>query len=163
MSIFNQLHLPDHAGMKAMYKKSKELYVGFKRDYLNFYVSNCIICRRNTPLRRISPIIPIVSEHPWQLVQMDCMDLRNYADANDGYGRILNILDSYSKFIFPVAMLSKTAENVKNAVTMKIEREGSPTIVQTDNGREFCNTLLQSYLSSLNIHFERGRLRHPQN
>jgi hypothetical protein len=70
-SIFEQLHLPDHTGMRAMYKKSKDLYMGFKREKLNNHVSNCTICNRFRPLVRITPIIPILSDFPWQLVQMD--------------------------------------------------------------------------------------------
>jgi hypothetical protein len=161
--IFNSMHLPDHTGMKAMYINSKMRYVGFKRERIDSYVSNCIICNRHIPLRRFVPIIPIISLHPWQLVQMDCIDMRNYADVNDGYGWILNILDCYSKFLFPVAMKNKTAENVRNALRQCVYREGCPIVIQTDNGREFNNGLLIEYLRDLNIEFRRGRPRHPQN
>jgi hypothetical protein len=163
LSIFGQLHLPDHTGMKAMYKKSKELYIGFKRENLDNYVSNCTICNRYRPLVRITPIIPILSDFPWQLVQMDCIDLRNYSEFNDGYGWIVNIIDSYSKFMFPVAVKNKTAENIKAALKLQVDREGAPKIVQTDNGKEFNNSLLTDYLNQQNIIFRRGRPRHPQN
>lgn len=163
LSIFKELHLPDHTGMKAMYERSKNLYIGFKRENLNNYVTNCIICNRHRPLRRISPIIPILSDFPWQLVQMDCIDLRNYSECNDGYGWIVNILDSYSKFMFPVAVKTKTAENIKLALKQQIDREGAPKIIQTDNGKEFKNALFIDYLNEHNIIFKFGRPRHPQN
>lgn len=163
LSLFNQLHLPDHTGMKAMYERSKRLFIGFKREKINEFVANCITCNRHRPLQRISPITPIISQHPWELIQMDCIDLRNYSHFNDGYGWIVNILDCYSKFMFPVPVISKTAENIKYALRQNINREGSPRIIQTDNGKEFNNSLFSSYLNELNIEFKRGRPRHPQN
>lgn len=161
--VLNDLHLPDHTGMKAMYEKSKTLYIGFKRERIDRFVSQCIVCNRHRPLKRTSPIIPIISDHPWQLVQMDCIDLRNYAADNDGYGWILNILDCYSKFLLPVALKNKTALAVKNALHHQIYREGCPAVIQTDNGREFNNEMLNNFLSEKCIRYKRGRPRHPQN
>jgi len=161
--ILDDLHLPDHTGMKAMYEKSKTLYIGFKREKINSFVSQCLVCNRHRPLRRTSPIIPIISDHPWQLVQMDCIDLRNYSEDNDGYGWILNIIDCHSKFLFPFPLKNKTALAVKNALSSLVYREGSPAIIQTDNGREFNNEILINYLNERNIRYKRGRPRHPQN
>jgi Integrase core domain len=161
--IFKSLHLPDHTGMKAMYENSKKLYAGFKREKLNLFVSSCIICKRHVPLPRIAPIMPIVADYPWQLVQMDCIDMRNYADVNDDFGWILNILDSYSKFLFSFPLKQKTAENVKAALEQVIFLEGAPRIVQTDNGREFVNVCLRIFLKDKNIQHVRGRPRHPKN
>ena len=73
--IFKELHLPDHSGIKAMYQANKTRYVGLKRENFNNFVSECIFYKRHEPLPRI---VPIISEHPWSTVQMDCIDLRNY-------------------------------------------------------------------------------------
>lgn len=162
-TIFEQLHMPDHTGIKAMYHQSKRMYIGFKRENLNEYVKRCIICKRHRPLARVNPITPILAEYPWQLVQIDCIDLRNYSEFNDGYIWIVNILDSYSKFIFPVAVKAKTAENIKAALKFHIDYEGAPRIVQSDNGKEFANSIFTNYLSDQNITFKRERPRHPQN
>ena len=43
--LFKSLYLPDHTGMKAMYENSKRHYVGFKRERLNSFVSNCMTCK----------------------------------------------------------------------------------------------------------------------
>lgn len=46
LTIFNLLHLPDHTGMKAMYKSSLSQYIGFKRERINSYAprSNDKLC-----------------------------------------------------------------------------------------------------------------------
>ena len=87
--VLKDLHLPDHTGMKAMYENSKLKYVGVKRDKIDEFVSSCIECRRNQPLARIAPITLIISESPWSLVQVGCIDMRNFAEDNDGFGWIL--------------------------------------------------------------------------
>jgi len=161
--VLESLHLPDHKGVKAMYMNCQILYAGFKRERINEYVRRCEICRRHRPMTRVSSITPIVAEHPWERIQIDCVDMRNYSDHNDGYGWILNIIDIYSKYLYSFPMKSKTAVEVKEAVEQVILLEGAPRIVQTDNGKEFANQLLTAYLNSEHVSFVRGRPRHPQN
>ncbi|KCZ81759.1 hypothetical protein H312_00799, partial [Anncaliia algerae PRA339] len=98
--MLNKQYLPSHLGMTAMYKKSKLKYAGFKREKICEFVSNCITCKKHVLLARIAPITPIISTHKWDIVQMDCINMRNYSSFNDGFNWILNILDSYSKFLF---------------------------------------------------------------
>ena len=161
--VLDYLHLPDHTGMKAMYENSKNLYAGFKREKIDEYVRMCQVCSRHRPLARVSPITPIISEFPWDLVQMDCVDMRNYADVNDGFGWILNITDCYSKYLYSVAMKNKTAESILNSFKKVLFAEGAPKSVQTDNGKEFVNRYLKEFLECHNIKHIRGRPRHPQN
>lgn len=129
LSIFEQMHLPDHTGMKAKYEKNKKLYIGFKRENPNRYVSGCLICNRYIPLVRIELIRPFLFNYPMHIMQLDCIDSRNYSEVNDGYAYIVNILDCYSNFIFQVAVKTKTAENIKAALKLQIDREGAPKII----------------------------------
>lgn len=97
------------------------------------------------------------------MVQMDCIDMRNYADQNEGFGWILNILDSYSKYLYSFPMKNKSAISVNNCLKQVICNEGSPILIQTDNGKEFVNELMRSFLNEKNIRHVRGRPRHPRN
>lgn len=146
-----------------MYENSKIMYAGFKREKLNKYVYDCLICKMHQPLKRVTPIVPIVSKHPWWLVQTDCVDLRNFADVNDGYSWILNIIDSYSKFAFSFCLKNKTALDIKSSFQSVVRNEGFSISVQTDNGKEFANKLFGSILEDNYVKFVRGRPRHPKN
>ena len=84
--LLSSLHLPDHTRMRAIYENYSLLYLGFKRNKIYRFLRFCLICRRHEPLPRVSSIIPIVADYPWHLVQMDCVDMCNYADVNDDYG-----------------------------------------------------------------------------
>ena len=146
-----------------MYEKSKLLYTGFKRERIDKFVSNCTTCNRHRPLERISPITLIVASQSWEIVQMDCVDMRNYSEHNDGYGWMLNIIDSYSKFVFLFTMKTKSAEDVLVCLKHVFRSEGAPIIIQSDNGLEFINSSVGEYLKSKNIVHRRGRPKHPQN
>lgn len=146
-----------------MYLNSKLKYVGFKREKINEYVSNCLVCKRHQPMRRVAPIIPIRTQYAWERVQLDCVDLRNYSDSNDGYAWIVNVLDCHSKFIFSFPFKNKTAGNILSALKKVVYLEGAPLIVQTDDGGEFNNRIVTDFLGEKNIGYVRGRPRHPQN
>lgn len=57
----------------------------------------------------------------------------------------------------------KKAQDVLVALKSRIATEGSPVVIQTDNGLEFNNETLKSFLNEKKIKFKRGRPRHPQN
>lgn len=153
--VLDELHLPNHAGMKGMYIRSKIKYVGFKRERINRYVSDCLVCKRHEPLPRIAPIIPIISEYPRNIVQMDCIDMSNYSTYNDGYNWILNIIDCHTKFLFSFPLLRKTGDNVYMSLKKVFRSEGAPLVIQSDNGLEFNNAQVREYLQSENVVFRR--------
>lgn len=106
---------------------------------------------------------PIISEGPWNIVQMDCVDMRSYQVENDGKSWILNILDCYSKFLVSFPMLNKSATSVCECLKETIYRYGPPAIIQTDNGKEFVNIQMVELLNMYSIVHKRGRPRHPEN
>jgi len=97
-SVISQMHLPGHRGIKSMYMFSLGRYVGFKRKRINEYVRGCEACQRERPLQRVQAIRPIISDRPWQHIQADLIDMRNYANDNDGFSWTHNIIDLYSKY-----------------------------------------------------------------
>lgn len=161
--IFRFLHLPDHKGMKAMYENSKIIYAGFKRERINIYVSDCITCKQHIPMKRIALITSIISRWTWDIIQMDCVDLRNFAEVNDVYGWILNIIECYSKFVYSYKLKKKTAIDIHRSFEDTVRCNVYPISVQTDNGKEFANTLFKMYLERNNVAFVRRSSRHLQN
>ncbi len=159
----NFLHGENHIGMTAMYKKFKETYIGFKRTKIYEYVSKCIVCQQHTPLKRSQAIKPILSSYSWERVEIDCVDLRKYQEENDGYGWLLNVLDTYSKFMFIFPMKTKSAQEVVKNIRQLFYSEGFPKLLQSDNDKEFVNQIMAKYLEDNNVLHIRGRPRHPQN
>ena len=161
-AALDALHCPSHRGTKTMYMNCMQRFCGFKRERIDTYVRSCEACQRGKPLARMQAITPIIADSPWSHIQADMVDLRNYADTNDGYSWILHVLDLYSKFCFSFPLKSKSSEGIAEILKKLFLSEGAPNKLQTDNGREFSNVTLRGLCESLNIVFAHGRPRHPQ-
>lgn len=78
---------------------------------------------------------------------------------------ILHIIDHWSKFNFAFPLQRKSASDVANALQKWVfPFMGLPSILQSDNGREFVNQLIDSVLSTWpgQVQLVSGRPRHPQ-
>ena len=80
-------------------------------------------------------------------VQMDLIDMRTRPDiSSDGktYKWILQLKDHFSKFCWARALEKKEAHEVYHCVRDIFFMFGPPHILQSDNGREFVNELINS-------------------
>jgi transposase InsO family protein len=104
----------------------------------------------------------IESNGCWHHIEIDLIDLRNYADHNHGYKWILTVLDIFSKFAFAYPLLAKDPDYVIDALDDLFNKEGTPGIVQSDNGTEFRASSMTAFLGALKVEVRHGRPRHPQ-
>src|SRR5215216_5216315 len=92
---------------------------------------------------------------------MDLIDFRGSPDENFKY--ILHIKDHFTRFSWAYPLPSKKT----NAIALKLfelfTEIGPPTILQSDNEREFTSKIIKN-LSNLwnNLKIINGRPRHPQ-
>jgi len=62
-----------------------------------------------------------------------------------GFKWILTVVDVFSKYLWAQPLKNKSAEEVKEAFS-HIFKERRPIVLQTDNGKEFKNTVSANYL-----------------
>jgi transposase InsO family protein len=87
---------------------------------------------------------------------------RNPGEAGD-YKFILVYEDHLTKFCFLKSLKSKRMEEVAYNLIDIFTIIGAPTILQSDNGREFCNQVIDELASLWNdIKLVHGRPRHSQ-
>ena len=68
---------------------------------------------------------------------------------HDGYKWILHIVDHWSKFTFAFPLAQKSAKEVNCALEKWVfPFIGLPSIIQSDNGREFVNKLIEEVVAS---------------
>jgi len=84
------------------------------------------------------------------------MDLINMSDAkmvhfNNGMTYSLNVIDLYSKKAWAVPIKTKAAEEIVRGLREIFEKDGPPSILQSDNGSEFKNQVLDTFLKSRNV------------
>ena len=82
-------------------------------------------------------------------------------DVTD-YNYVLDIIDHFSKWYYGYLLKTKTAEEVLKNIEIFMENFGKCKILQTDNGTEFKNTLLERYCLENNIKLIHSSPYHPQ-
>ena len=81
---------------------------------------------------------------------MDLMKIIPYARINNGYKYILTCIDVFSRYARTVPVKSKSAKDMSEAVMIMFESV-QPKSLQTDLGKEFYNSSVQSILKKFKI------------
>src|SRR5271154_1039725 len=85
--------------------------------------------------------------------QADVVEMIPYANVNDGYKYLLTIIDLFSRFAWAVPLKDKTGREVADAFRLVFAQGRKPQRLQTDDGREFDNRIVQHLLNMENIRF----------
>jgi hypothetical protein len=82
----------------------------------------------------------IITHYPYQIVQMDLMDLQQLSESNSNYKYILLSIDCFSKKIWLRKLNTKTGiETAKAIKSIIIDMDWPPQTVIFDEGLEFYN------------------------
>lgn len=98
-----------------------------------------------------------------KFIQIDLIDMRHLPDGS--FKWIAHAVDHWSKFNFAYPLFSKTAEEVAEGMQSFIfSYFGLPSILQSDNGKEFVNAVLKKVVQQWpgKVQLISGRPRHPQ-
>ncbi|KAJ3662434.1 hypothetical protein Zmor_006784 [Zophobas morio] len=74
-----------------------------------------------------------------ELWQADLADFQSYAKENHGYKYVLVVIDCLSKFLWMRPLKTKSASDVSRAMESILNKGRKPTLLQTDQGKEFFN------------------------
>lgn len=99
-------------GMNYLWSTISSKYCGILRKIVEDYVRNCHSCIVGNPLKTHDFVRNITATQCWERIQIDLIDLRQYATANDGFCWILHVIDVYSRFSFVFKTKCKTASEV---------------------------------------------------
>lgn len=92
-------------------------------------------------------------DHQWQA---DLADLSDIARANDGMRYLLTVIDCFSKYAWVIPVKRKDAATTLGAFHKLFAQSAprKPKRLQTDKGKEFLNSKVQTYLEGLKVkHF----------
>ena len=109
----------------------------------------CSTCQRakNGPTADVV-MQPLQVVPPWHTVQVDLLFMTPSAR---GHNYVLTLRDCGSHFTHLVALLTKTAAEVSNAILTIFCQYGMPSKLLSDSGSEFCNTLMDDLLARVHI------------
>ena len=81
--------------------------------------------------------------------QADLVDMQGLTVHNDGYRYLLTCIDIFSRYAFAVPLKTKLAGEVIEGFKTIFKSGRTPELLQTDQGKEFENRALHSYLLTI--------------
>lgn len=132
------------------------------RPCVEMFLKACKYCqtKKNKIVSKIV-VKPITSKDFMTRGQVDLIDFQSIPDGE--YKWLLNYQDHSTKYVCLRPLRSKHAVNVAEELLKIFLQFGAPSILQSDNGREFANKIVEElkilWPQLLIVH---GRPRHPQ-
>ena len=157
----------NHCGRDGFYSRISQQFYGITKHICPIFVSYCELCQLKKAKKPLKSLVvkPIASSSYLSRGQVDLIDFSTtFPEENQPYKWLLVYQDHFTKFVRMHALKTKTAEEVAEVMMGIFWDMGAPTILQSDNGKEFkneilLNTLNRYWSSSKIIH---GKPRHPQ-
>ena len=104
------------------------------------------------PRRRKFPTAPVLVfgiDEQWAADLVEVQTLKKY---NKGTRYLLTIVDVFSKYAWVRQLPNKTAGEVQKALADVFKEGRKPIQLQTDDGKEFHNKTVRSFLKEQNVH-----------
>ncbi len=154
-----------HVGIQKTFCLVNDNYYGVTRGFVKKILAACAVCAHMTIAKTRAPLKPIVSERPWQRIQIDLIDMRfqidSLSDPAKKYMWILHAKDHFSKFSALWALERKQACIIARKLRKFFLQFSPPEILQCDNGREFKGVVV-SLMAELKVEIILGRPRTPR-
>ena len=137
-------------------------YCNVTRAAIEIYLSLCEQCQGKKKIKKSGLVVaPILSNHMNSRCQVDLIDMQSEADGDFRF--IFNYQDHLTKFTILKPLKTKTAEEVAYNLVDIFCIFGAPFILQSDNGREFANKIIDSLRDIWpGLKLVHGKPRHSQ-
>ena len=152
-----------HAGVAKTFDmiQRKFYWPGFFKSVEEFCRS-CEVCKKNkTVPRPRSPMKPIeVVPIPFYMIGADLVGPLKTTSQGNKY--ILSVIDYYTKYAEAIALPNQEAVTVAKALEDVFARHGMPSVLLTDQGKNFESKVVASLCEMFGIEKRRTTAYHPQ-
>ena len=119
-------------------------------------------CQMFQTFKKRSRIIKYIKSSSWyERYQADTVELDSRITEDNKYSYLFTIVDHFSKYGFAYPIKDKKAETIRDHIAQAFII-GDPSMLHTDNGKEFVNNTLSSWLENRGIRQVLGGKYHPQ-
>ena len=120
----------------------------------------CVLAKKGKKINnKINQIIP---KGPLERVVIDGWELDTDLKNLTGFTHIVDIIDHFSKYLISIPIKSNNAQNILYCLKQFFLFVGKPKIIQSDNGIEYNNAVINNFLVTNNIKHINSSPRHPQ-
>ncbi|XP_055947020.1 KRAB-A domain-containing protein 2-like [Argiope bruennichi] len=140
--ILHETHLSiGHGGRDRMIKELNLRYKNITQNDIKVFLNFCESCQQKRKAGRKNVVVkPMIFSHMNSRCQVYLIDFQSQPDGN--YKFILVYQDHLTKFVVLRPLQTKRAEEIAGQLLDISPMFGAPCILQSDNGREFCNKLI---------------------
>nr|XP_012597542.1 SCAN domain-containing protein 3 isoform X2 [Microcebus murinus] len=144
--ILHDTHLSiGHGGRTRMEKELQAKYKNITKEVIMLYLTLCKPCQqKNSKLKKVLTSKPIKEVN--SRCQVDLIDMQLNPDGE--YKFIMHYQDLHTKLSFLRSLKSKRPKEVAHALLDIFTIIGAPSVLQSDNGREFSSQIV-SELSNI--------------
>ncbi|KRZ61241.1 KRAB-A domain-containing protein 2 [Trichinella nativa] len=152
-----------HGGERKTFLEIQKKWANVTLEICKIYIGFCEDCqlKRKKKIPKGLVVKSIVSS---SIMSRGQVDLINYQTLPDGkFNYVMTYIDHFSKFCVLRPLKSESSAEVAHNLLDVFLLIGAPSILQSENGREFVNSLIAE-LRCLwpETNFINGRPRHPQ-
>ncbi|XP_071580488.1 KRAB-A domain-containing protein 2-like [Temnothorax nylanderi] len=161
--IIHAAHLETgHGGKHKLEKNIKTKYVNITREVIHIYLELCLICKKKKAHPKKGVVVkPLIFKEINHRAQVDLINMQTSQDGE--YKFILNYQEHLTKFVYLRPLKTKTAAEVAYNLVDIFCVIGAPSVLQSDNGREFCNSVIEELKNMwLDLKIVHGKPRHSQ-
>lgn len=131
-----------HGGLHKMHNAVKSKYVNISRQIIQLFLSHCETCAKKRAHPKKGVVVkPMVFNEVNSRGQVDLIDMQSCKDRDFKF--IMNYQDHLSKFLILRPLKTKTAAEVSYNLIDISCTFGAPSMLQSDNGREFVNCIIE--------------------
>ena len=150
--LIRDAHSFGHFGREAIFKDLwyKDWWWPSIRSDINNMLSNCDACTRYVVVQRgYHPASSITATGPGDHFQIDTSV--HLPESPDGYRALLVCIDVFTGFVLLRPLRDTTAETVARKLWKIFATVGLPKILQSDNGGEYANDVLNALIKLTGI------------
>ena len=153
----HEIHIAKGHGCRDILKAAvKEKFANITQEVIMAYLACCEPCSNKRGKSKKGLVVkPILSKEALSRMQVDYIDLQSTPDGT--YKFLLHLQDHLTKFCLLAATENKSAEVTAAQLKKWFCIIGAPAILQSDNGREFVNKVVEDMLEKFNIKVLHGK------
>ena len=143
--LIEESHAQGHFGTQYVFKDlfNKGFYWKTMFKDIKAHINQCRPCVQYSVMHEgFHPLMPMEASQPMQTVSIDT--LGPLTTSSNGHNYILVMVDMFTRFVSLAPLISKSAEDVAQALLTTFSRLGFPSTLISDNGSEFKNSTLKA-------------------
>ena len=140
-------------GVDRLFREARKHLPTLSRSEVVEYLQSKEAYPRHKPVLRRFKRRKVISTDQLDLWQADLADMQKFSKYNDGYKYILTIVDTFTRYGMGILIKTKNPKEIVEGLCTAFKHYGIPTKLQTDNGGEFKNGIVKSFLKDLGVIF----------